>query len=60
MTKLRTLICGAAFAAANLLMPAPQAHAAPPAPWSVPLCGYAPRAFSPTEPVLLTTALRPC
>lgn len=60
MMKLRTLVCGAALAAANLLMPAPQAQAFPLAPHPVKLCGFAPRPAAPTGPVLLATPLHPC
>ncbi|KIQ65009.1 hypothetical protein TR51_13150 [Kitasatospora griseola] len=61
MMKLRTLVCGAALAAANLLMPAaPQAQAFPSAPHPVKLCGFASQPVAPTGPVLLTTPLHPC
>ncbi|MEU3494794.1 hypothetical protein [Kitasatospora cineracea] len=60
MMKLRTLVCGAALAAANLLLPVPQAQAAPPAPHPVMLCGFAPRPAAPAAPVLLATPLHPC
>ncbi|MFE2345759.1 hypothetical protein [Kitasatospora cineracea] len=58
--KLRTLVCGAALAAANLLLPVPQAQAAPLTPHPVMLCGFAPRPAVPAAPVLLATPLRPC
>ncbi|WP_285678238.1 hypothetical protein [Kitasatospora phosalacinea] len=58
--KLRTLVCGAALAAANLLMPVPQAQAVPLLPHPVTLCGFAPRPHLPAAPVLLATPLRPC
>ncbi|MFJ5229522.1 hypothetical protein ACIQBJ_06420 [Kitasatospora sp. NPDC088391] len=60
MMKLRTLVCGAALAAANLLMPVPQAQALPISPHPVELCGFAPRPLAPTGPVLVTMPLRPC
>ncbi|WP_143687020.1 hypothetical protein [Streptomyces sp. TLI_171] len=62
--KLRTLVCGAALAAANLLMPVPQTQAMPLAPGAarpVLLCGFAPQEVAPApRVVLLTTPLRPC
>ncbi|MEV4556898.1 hypothetical protein AB0K51_07845 [Kitasatospora sp. NPDC049285] len=56
MMKLRTLLCGAALAAANVLLPAPPALATPilppAAPHPVLLCG-------PAHP-LAPLPLRPC
>ncbi|MFJ4674542.1 MULTISPECIES: hypothetical protein [Kitasatospora] len=61
MMKLRTLVCGAALAAANLLLPVPQAQALPLAPHPVALCAFSPRPLAPAAaPVLLATPLHPC